>query len=127
MPAVVIDASALAAVLFNEPAGLDVAQQAQGASLLAPHLMKYEIANVAAIKVKRGIIAAAQAQAVLELFENTLIEYSDINARDVAALAVQTGLTGYDAAYLWLAQTTGAKVLTLDGDLRKAAAGLAIL
>ena len=39
--------------------------------------------------------------------------------REAVALAMKTGLTGYDASYLWLAQTAGAQLLTLDGMLLK--------
>lgn len=36
-------------------------------------------------------------------------------------VATEHRLTGYDAAYLELAQRTGLPLATLDGDLRKAA------
>jgi predicted nucleic acid-binding protein len=40
----------------------------------------------------------------------------------VFELAKQTGLTAYDASYLWLAQELGAELVTLDGQLASAAA-----
>ena len=37
-------------------------------------------------------------------------------------LAVTTGLTAYDASYLWLARKLGAELVTLDKQLAKAEA-----
>ena len=42
----------------------------------------------------------------------------------VLALASATGLTAYDASYLWLARRLGAPLVTLDAQLARAAAGL---
>lgn len=38
-------------------------------------------------------------------------------------LAIETGLTTYDAAYLWLARALGLPLLTFDAVLEAAAAG----
>ena len=38
-------------------------------------------------------------------------------------LAIGTGLTAYDASYLWLSRQLGAELVTLDRRLAKAAAG----
>ncbi len=37
-------------------------------------------------------------------------------------LATETGLTAYDASYLWLARQLGAELVTLDQQLARAAA-----
>jgi len=51
--AVVVDASAIAAIVFNEPASDDVVEQIGGALLVAPSLLPYELANVYVVKVRR--------------------------------------------------------------------------
>jgi predicted nucleic acid-binding protein len=38
----------------------------------------------------------------------------DVNLTDVVLIAKATGLTPYDASYLWLAASLGADLLTLD-------------
>ena len=38
------------------------------------------------------------------------------------AVAAATGLTSYDASYLWVARRLGAELVTLDRQLEKAAA-----
>jgi predicted nucleic acid-binding protein len=53
MPAdtVVVDASALAALLFGEPEGPAVARRMEGRPLLAPTLLRYEMASVCVKKI----------------------------------------------------------------------------
>lgn len=41
----VVDASAIAALVFGEAEGEEIASQLQGVSLAAPDLLKYELAN----------------------------------------------------------------------------------
>jgi predicted nucleic acid-binding protein len=45
-----------------------------------------------------------------------------VNHVEVIELAKHTRLTTYDSSYLWLAQKTGAKLVTLDKRLKKAIA-----
>ncbi len=40
---------------------------------------------------------------------------------EVVSLALATGLTAYDASYLWLARLLGAELVTLDRRLAAAA------
>ena len=49
----VVDASALAAVLFNEPEGAAIAGSVLGQAMIAPTLLTYELANVCLTKVRR--------------------------------------------------------------------------
>jgi len=44
-----------------------------------------------------------------------------IDHDDVLDLAARTGLTAYDASYLWLARQLGADLVTLDRQLERAA------
>jgi uncharacterized protein with PIN domain len=50
MPAKVVDASAIAALLFGEPEADAVAAQLAGSRLVAPGLLPFELANVCLIK-----------------------------------------------------------------------------
>ena len=47
------------------------------------------------------------------------IKRVEVPATEVAALAVQTGLTAYDASYLWLAMSQDLELVTLDGQLAR--------
>ncbi len=50
---VVVDASALAAIAFKEPAGRDIRDRLANRQLVAPHLLAYELANTALTKLRR--------------------------------------------------------------------------
>jgi predicted nucleic acid-binding protein len=120
----VVDASALAAVVFQEPGFERVAARLAGATVFAPTLLKYELANVAWIKARRHPASAARffAALALALDDRSDITWQDVNASDVALLAYATGMTAYDASYLWLAGSLGADLITLDQGLVAAAA-----
>ena len=49
----VVDAPAVAALLFNEPGSDDVAERLGHGRLVATSLMPYEVANVCVTKIRR--------------------------------------------------------------------------
>ena len=119
-PPLVVDASVLNALLFNEPERDAAAQQLEGRHLLAPRLLDYEVASVALKKHKRGL-PASDIELALSLYEGLALERCDIPVPEVYELATRTGLTTYDAAYLWLANYLKAPLITLDAQLAAAA------
>ena len=52
-PAKVVDASALGALLFGEPDGAAVAARLQQATLIAPALLPFEVADICLKKMRR--------------------------------------------------------------------------
>jgi predicted nucleic acid-binding protein len=113
----VVDASALAAILFQEAGWQDVVPRLQGAVLAAPELLRNEILNIAWKKIRRAPeMRAVNAAAVLAL-DDFKFTYHTINIQQILPLALDTGLTGYDASYLWLARALGAELVTLDARL----------
>jgi predicted nucleic acid-binding protein len=122
MNPVVLDASALAALVFQEPGFERVAERLEHANVCAPTLLKYELANVALNKSRRQPDDAARIVAALAVAfdDQSDINWYDINASDVALIAMATGTTTYDASYLWLAGSLGADLVTLDKGLARA-------
>lgn len=119
----VVDASALAAVVFNEPLAGEVVGRLANRELVAPRLLAYELANTAIRKIRKhpGHAAAIRAAVARALDDDVAIVWSDVEAGPVLDLALGTGLTAYDASYLWLARHLGAELVTLDADLDAAA------
>ena len=120
----VVDASALAAVLFGEPDGEMVTGLLTGSRLVAPALLTFELANVCVIKTRRH---PQQSQALFDAFllhTRLGIEEIAVDPAGVVILAGTTGLTAYDASYLWLARELGAELVTLDQRLAREAAKL---
>lgn len=118
MPAVV-DASAVAAVLFDEPEAAPIAASVQG-DLMAPALLRYEIASVCTTKLIRHPTRAADIKARYKLLEQLAINYMEPNWASLPALARHWALSAYDAAYLQLALTQHAPLVTLDKRLATA-------
>jgi predicted nucleic acid-binding protein len=121
MALLVVDASALAALLFAEPKADEIAARLDGAELAAPQLLPYEIANVAATKLRRRLLTREGAAAVMEVFRRLDLRFHAVDASDAFDTATRTGLTAYDGAYLWLAQALGAELVTLDRRVERAA------
>lgn len=119
----VVDASALAALLFGEPEGAAIAALLHDASLVAPALMRFEMANICLKKIRRHPAQREQLLAGFAMLERMSIDIVDVAHSEVLSLAERTGLTAYDAAYLWLARAEDAALVTLDQQL-EAATGL---
>lgn len=120
MPAKVIDASALAAVLFGEPAGREISERVKAASLLAPTLLRYEVGSVCLKKMRHHPDRKESLLKALAILPRMDIREVEISPIDSTGLADREGLTVYDAAYLWLARSLGAELVTLDSDLERA-------
>ena len=120
MPAKVIDASALAAILFGEPEGNRVAKALRRASLFAPTLLRYEVGSVCLKKIRRHPERRADLLAALDLVDRMDFQEVEVPPVEAVDLAERTGLTLYDAAYLWLARSLGVALVTLDTRLEAA-------
>ena len=122
MTRIVVDASALAALVFDESEGDAVRQRLDGAAVFAPELLRFELANTAWKKVRRQPADAAKILTALSmaLDDRSGLIWQDVDARDVVLLAHATGVTAYDASYLWLAASLGADLVTLDDRLARA-------
>lgn len=118
----VVDASALAALLFGEPDAEAVAHQLGNARLVAPALLGFELANVCLIKTRRHPKQQSALTAAFELRHQLSIEEVAVDHDDTLALAARTRLTAYDASYLWVARQLGAELVTLDQQLARAEA-----
>jgi predicted nucleic acid-binding protein len=119
---IVIDASAVAAMLFAEPEGQHIVDRIRGSRLAAPTLLRYEIANICWKKLRRHPERRVQLLVSLDYLPLLEIELRKVDLEAVVLLAGETGVTAYDAAYLWLARTLGVELVSLDQRLLRAAA-----
>lgn len=121
MPVKVVDVSAVAAMIFGEPENDRVADRLTGATLKSPTLFDYELSSVCLKKFRKSDIPNA-ALIAYQLRRGLTIELVQVDHDDVLKLAQNTGLTAYDASYLWLSEHLGVELVTLDKQLAKAAA-----
>jgi predicted nucleic acid-binding protein len=116
----VVDASLVCALLFDEPERDDALERMAMRRLFAPRLLDLEIVQVALKKRRRGMPGAAVAQALGDYAELDI----DLVQPEFPApyeLAQRYGLTAYDATYLWLAAELKAPLASFDRQLADAA------
>lgn len=122
MRAEVVDASVLGAFVFQEPREGEAHALLEDAELFAPDLLPYELASIARKKVmlhpelRVSIIEALRVGLSLD------IQLVQVEPVAVLGLALECGLTTYDASYLHVATSLGISLVTFDDQLRAAAA-----
>ncbi|OUL99702.1 hypothetical protein A8M77_25295 [Variovorax sp. JS1663] len=119
-PPLVVDCSALGAILFDEPERDEALARLIGRSLHAPNLLDHEIASVALKKRRREWPAEALAQALAD-YAAFDIALHPVDLVAQCELAARYGLSAHDAAYLWLAAEIRAPLATFDRRLAEAA------
>ena len=118
----VVDASAVAAVVFNEEGGETVSPGLTGGGkVIAPRLLSYEMASITVSKTRRRPAEAERFLRGFADFQGMEIELYEVDHSAVIELALRNDLTGCDASYLWLALDRKAGLVTLDRQLARAA------
>src|SRR5262249_28265020 len=109
-------------LLFGEPQANEIAQRLGDARLFGPALLGFELANVYLSKCRRHPEDEPALRQAFRLRTRLGIEEVAVDHQGAIDLAIGTGLTAYDASYLWLARQLGAELVTLDRLLAKTAA-----
>ncbi|MHB0981412.1 MAG: type II toxin-antitoxin system VapC family toxin [Thermoleophilia bacterium] len=110
----VVDASVFGALAFNEPRSAEAAEMLALVIPVAPGLVRYEMANIARTKTLKYPESA-------DLVARAFRRWLDLPVRLVAPqfdgvldLATKVGVGAYDAAYVYVARTLSAPLLTFD-------------
>ena len=117
---VVVDASAIASLLFGERRGAEVAEVLEGRELVAPTLLRYELGSVCLKKRELYPESRDSLMVAFSLLDRLRLHEVAVVEKAVVELAEQKNLTYYDASYLWLALKLRAELVTLDSRLREA-------
>lgn len=118
--AAVVDASAIAALVFGEPGAESLARRLADRVLTAPSLLAYELANVCLKKARNDPDHRDEIRALHQLFARMEVHSVEVPLEEALHLAERLELTAYDAAYLWLARSLGCELVTLDRSLTAA-------
>ncbi len=90
-------------------------------------LIFHEIGNVAWKCSKFGQISREDAEAALLKAGGVLVEIArDMDYSKIYRIAAETGLTFYDASYVWLARARGLKLRTRDKEVLRICPDVAV-
>ena len=117
----VIDTSAIVAVLANEPEKSAILERTDGAELVAPPSLHWEIGNAYAKMFKRRRTTLDRAKQALARYEQINIRFVDVDLLQALELADQLDIYAYDAYMLACALNLRLPLLTLDRKLYNAA------
>ena len=118
---VVIDASAIIAVLVNEPIKERLVALTAQADLLAPNSVHWEIGNAFSAMLKRGRIGVAQVVEALRIYGGIPIRFVEVELEETLRIAHTHRIYAYDAYLVRCADKYGAPLLSLDRGLLAAA------
>lgn len=118
---IVLDTSALLAVLVSEPERPALLRVTEGATLVAPASLHWELGNALSAMLRRHRIDGPQAASAIASYGRVPLRLVDVDLPTAVELAEQLGLYAYDAYFLVCALVHRAPLLTLDGALGRAA------
>jgi predicted nucleic acid-binding protein len=121
MTKVVVDASVLIAVVTNESTKARLVQLTQGADLIAPHSIHWEIGNALSAMLKRDRIKFTEALQIVAAYQDIPIRFVDVELAETLTLADRLSMYAYDAYLIRCAIKYKAPLLSLDRGLLHAA------
>ena len=111
---IVIDTSALLAVVAMEPERPELIRLTRGASLLAPASVHWEVGNALSAMFKRKSIELADAMKVLDGYASIPIRLLDPPLRQAVQLCRDLNIYAYDAYVIACAINQHSPILSLD-------------
>ena len=118
---IVIDTSAIIAVLVAEPERDAIVSATTGHALIGPGSIPWEVGNAFTAMIKQRRIEVADAQRGLEISRSVPIRYVEVDLANVVSIAAAASIYAYDAYFLDCASRCAAPLLTLDRSLRRVA------
>ena len=118
---IVIDASAIIAVIAKEPERSRIIKATAGADLIAPPSVHWEIGNAFSAMMRRERVTEEQALNALRIYDAIPIQFVDVELSESIQIASRLSTYAYDAYMIRCALKHRAPLLTLDQGLVAAA------
>jgi predicted nucleic acid-binding protein len=118
---IVIDTSAILAVIGEQPERADLVGLTRGAVLVAPASVHWEVGNALSAIFKRKTIGIKEAFHLLDAYAAIPIRMTEVGLQQAVELSASWNIHAYDAYILACAINQRAPLLTLDGGLRERA------
>jgi len=117
----VIDTSAIVAVLTSEPQRQQLVRATEGVELLAPGSVHWEVGNALSAILKRKRATIDELQRCLVAYKIIPIRFLEVDLSVALEIAAEHDLYAYDAYLVAGALAKRAPLLTLDRGLKRAA------
>ena len=121
MAYLVIDTSAVLAVLLNEPTRSALISATEEHGLVGAPSLPWEVGNALVAGVRRSRLSGAAVRQAWASYQTVPVRLAEIDAGHALEIAVELGLYAYDAYVLEAARAERLPLLTLDGGLARAA------
>ncbi len=118
---IVIDTSALIAVIVDEPERDKIIEFTTGNTLIGPGSIPWEIGNAFSAMLKQDRLTLDEAQKGLSIFDTIPLRYVEINFSNALRLSKAINMYAYDAYFLDCAIRFKSPLLTIDKKLNTAA------
>ena len=115
---IVIDTSAILAVIGEQPEKAGLVRMTRGATLVTPASVHWEVGNALSAMFKRKAIGIKEAFQLLEAYAAIPIRMAEVGLKQAVELSARWNVYAYDAYVLACAVNQRAPLLTLDGGLR---------
>ncbi len=115
---IVIDTSAILAVIGEQPEKAELVRLTRGATLVAPPSVHWEVGNALSAMFKRRVIGLDEALKLLESYAAIPIRLNDLALKQAVELSARLNVYAYDAYVIACAVNQRAPILTLDSGLR---------
>ncbi|MCP4369809.1 MAG: type II toxin-antitoxin system VapC family toxin [Deltaproteobacteria bacterium] len=111
---IVIDTSAIIAVIANEPEKKRLIKLTSGFDLIAPKSIYWEIGNAFSAMFKRKRATLKQAKDAINIFKKIPIRFSDVDLIDTLELSNKYDIYAYDAYVISCALKHKCSLISLD-------------
>jgi predicted nucleic acid-binding protein len=123
---IVIDTSALIAVIVGEPERAKIIEITIGNTLIGPGSIPWEIGNAFSAMFKQDRLTLDEAKKGISIFDTIPLRYVEPDFFNALKLSKKVNMYAYDAYFLDCAVRYKAPLLTLDRKLKVAAQNINI-
>lgn len=118
---IVIDTSALIAVIVGEPERVKIIEYTTGNTLIGPGSIPWEIGNAFSAMFKQSRLTLDEARKGLSIFRSIPLRYVEPDFFNALKLSKKINMYAYDAYLIDCAIRYRSPILTLDRKLKAAA------
>lgn len=123
---IVIDTSAVVAVITDAPEKADLIRITQDAELVAPASVHWEVGNAFSSMLRQRRLDPEHVARGIEIYRSIPIRFIEVDIGASLMIAAEHRLYAYDAYLLECARVRRAPLLTLDRGLARVAAKMTI-